>query len=765
MRRKLLYNLLGLFSTIALSLFALWLTVGTAPLCNSATNLTSNGGDALKDFFNTYYHVKYDTSIVQNNSMNYPYGEHYTYTGVQLYVSAPLQILRRCFDLDYSQTVLLWINLIIWCSIILCSLFLYLIFRDLQIPIFYSVISAVFITYLSPQMDRISAHLSLSYSFIIPCTIFLFLRWLRTQKWTYTTGIALLTLFAGLTHPYYTIFIAAIWLPVIVYKLLFDNDSANNRTNVLIHGFIQFAFPVLLFMFLSKIGDTPSDRTAIPYGFEAYKGHISGLLSPVGRSFWPINNIEWESYSFVGFVALLVLVIGTISFVKKLLNKEYTKLLQVTNDNYLNILFWTAVALCIFSFGAPFSIFPKYFFNYYGPLSQLRAVGRFLWLMYYVLNIIAIYAIARHLPKMSKKVQIPVLIVAISLYAFDTYSFNKRRNCEHQRPLLTDYNNTLPENIWVAGFDNSKYQSILPLPMYSLGTEHIWLDPKADMLEKSFYVALKTGLPLHSIYASRSKIQEAYNNIAFSQSPYLPYEVLDKTDSTRAILIITPTNLNELNENEKRIITYSDSLFSSNGIMFFSIYPSRLQQLQKDFCEQKHNEYLQKRIYERAENIYCDDSTKAFYIENWDSSVTKYAFQGIGSKECKLNKWCTIYNGNNPLQSSDTLEISFMISDYTQDLVGRTTIEVYAIHNDKTVFYRNTDIFHFLENITNGWGHIKINVPPLDPDSKIKSSLRNKFLKPNQRIYIDNLMIKPTNSTIINECEPIITMNNSIINR
>ena len=439
-------------------------------------------------------------------------------------------------------------------------------------------------------------------------------------------------------------------------------------------------------------------------------------------------------------------------------------MLQVTDDIYLSIVFWAAFVLMIFSLGFPLDLLPQYCFNYIGPLSQLRAVGRFLWLMFYVLNIIAVYVVARKMESFTLRTKIIVACAVAVLYGFDIYTFTSNNNYEHKNQLITDFDNELPENSWVGRIDVKQYQSILPLPMYSIGTEHIWLDHKAGMYESSLYVSMKTGLPLHSLYASRSRIQQAYRNIAFRQEPFLPFAVIGDMDSQRAVLVIAPSGLSELNENEKRIISCSDSLFSENGIDFYSIMLSRLQQMQKDFSAEKKAEFLQKRLYERMENVYCDDSTAEFFVETWDNQSAKTAFQGDGAMVCKVNKWSTIYEGKNPTQTAGNLEVSFMISDYMSDLVGRTDVEVYVTDKDgQSKNYIYTDLFRCMQNIFYGWGKIVIPIPDLAPDDSFSIKLRNKMLSPSRKLYIDNLIIRPVDLSVIVEDDVRATMNNNVI--
>ena len=182
---------IGLLLTFVASTAVLLALFGTEPFLHLRTKMFGGGGDIQKDIFNTYWQAKYDNSVHHCGNMNYPYGEETTYTGCQTFVSAPLQWLRRAGIGDFSEYTLLLMNLVLVVSILLCPLFLYLIFHELKVPEWLAIVASVTVTFFSPQMGRVGAHLTLGYLFILPCALYLFYRWWITRRTRYCVEIAL----------------------------------------------------------------------------------------------------------------------------------------------------------------------------------------------------------------------------------------------------------------------------------------------------------------------------------------------------------------------------------------------------------------------------------------------------------------------------------------------------------------------------------------------------------------------------------------------
>lgn len=760
---------LGIVITIILSFFVLLFITGAEPIQNMSTNLILSEGDGSKDFYNTYYHVKWDTSYTKNNRTSYPYGEHYTYTGVQMHVSVPLKIIQDVCSVDLSQHVLFWMNFWTLASFILCSLFLFLIFYELKINWIFALLSAVAITYISPQLERMNCHATLSYAFIIPCAIYLLLKWHNNKKWIYSIFLAILCFLSAIFHPYYLVFMGTLWAVATIYTFIAHKDK--KRYTYLLHSVVQFIIPTILFLLATNIGNDSSDRSAIPYGFYIYKSDWKGILTPVGRSFPQLNlDSNWEGWSFVGYLALVMMAIGAVIAIQKIAAKKWNEAAKITDSHFLNWLFYGSVILLIYSCCIPFIWgIPQYFLHYIGPFAQFRSLGRFAWLFFYSINIISVYAIAKFLQKKSKWVTISISALIFAFFAADIYFFNSSRDFVHDVTDVLDAKNENPNNAWVNTFEANKYQSILPLPFCTHGSDHVQYNENPALFAYIDYVTTKTGLPTHASNTTRAKIHNVYANVAFAFEPYAPFPVLKDLPSKKPILIITPTNKEEfvLNDNEQRILSYATPLFTAHDINFYEINITDLEQVQKDFVAQQKELYYANKKYEITDGIYSNDSLANYYLNSFDSE-TGTAFQGNGAKRCNLSEWTTLYDDVSPLQHCDTLDVSFLISNYLDDLLSKTIVSVTktdAAGHRSDIYYHCLGYFFSEEKITtnnlfNGWARIGFQIPDVAPTDRIKIVIRNFDIKRNTFVNVDNLLLKPKNTHVMSENNGVVLWNN-----
>ena len=79
---------LGAGLTLVATLIVFRLLFGAGMLSNAHHYFFSLWSeDLIKDVYTTTYHTKYDSSFTHCTAMAYPYGEQYTYTGLQILVS------------------------------------------------------------------------------------------------------------------------------------------------------------------------------------------------------------------------------------------------------------------------------------------------------------------------------------------------------------------------------------------------------------------------------------------------------------------------------------------------------------------------------------------------------------------------------------------------------------------------------------------------------------------------------------------------------
>ena len=455
---------------------------------------------------------------------------------------------------------------------------------------------------------------------------------------------------------------------------------------------------------------------------------------------------------------MVVFVAGLVKTVAKLFRREWGKLLRITDHEFLNLMFWTSVLLLLFSYGIPLLWFPLRFLAHLGPLGQFRALGRFAWLFFFVMNIVAVYAVANYVKptRLRKKITVSALVVAalvadvVGIYTL--YWF--RWTAANPSPIFFDIDNKTIENQWVGQINSADYQSVMSLPYFSVGSEHVYLSVANEDFGRAFYVSAKTGLPMHDLNASRSVITQVYDNLALARPPYLPFAVLADLPDQRPILLIAPTD-GWIRHEQQQLLGYAQPLFSANGIDFYKMEIADFHRYESDF--QKKMSFLADScsLYAHVPGVFCSDSAARFVLYTYDDTPNPTAFAGKGAAEHHVTNWETLYDGCPNL--SGTIEVSFLLSDYLDDRSGYYQFRAVRLTPAGTQLARFDGI---VSDVFNGWARVSCGVTDVTPIDRIVVSVRNRLREKDNPVCIDNLLIRPADVHVVNGDETVRLLDN-----
>jgi hypothetical protein len=703
------------------------------------------GGDGLQAYYNAIYHVKYDNSYWKFNGMNYPYGEQVFFTGCQPLVT---NILKLFHILNYTVAV---INIIMLSSIVLSALFLYLIFKHLRLPYLYAAIASTAIAFLSPQIDRLGGHYSLTYQFAIPLFLLLLLKFYKSPTLKKSFIIAILVFFMAGTHFYFYGLFAII--SVFYFAVLFccKEGKFSNLKLTLKHFFIQLAFPFILIQILILFIDEVNDRTHLPYGYFEYISNMSGVFSTQGRIYSPILELlfkptypEWEGWAYIGIVSVIVsmflLVFPLWIFYKRQLS------IFLANDNKIIIAFLAAAIIALLlAFGYPFNIkHLEFLFDYSGPLKQLRGIGRFTWVFYYVINIIAFYVIANWATKQKTILKFTLLSIPLILVCYDAYTMSrgKQNQWNNRITLLQDKKNKLVENQWLNEIDTKNYQALIMLPYIHVGSENIWLYKESEILKDVFIASLKTSLPIVNVFLSRTSLNQTYKNVQLIKEPYRKLEILADFKNTKPFLVFVREN--ELNEDEKRFLTRCKKIKQTPEFSIYEITVDTLKNLSANLYENAKNIFDTSKTY-LIDGFNYTDCIKTFVYNGYEENINPHSFEGKGCYEGRIKDYNVIYKDTLPNWKDENYSLSFWMDDFTKDVYPRTLVEL--TFSDSTGNVYGSDYF----NPGNAFCVLDKNWALVERKFKlkIKSDILtitlwcDKITDKKKLLRIDNLLIKP----------------------
>jgi len=714
----------------------------------------AQSGDGAKDYYATFYHIKHDKSYIHSNSMNYPFGESIFFAGSQPIVSNAIKFISQNIY-DISPYTVAIHNLLILLSIALTVLVIYLIFRHLNLPIWYSLLVAVGLTFLSPQIDRIGGHFALSYTIVLPLFVLLMLKFDRKPSVGKSIFILLVGLWASLTHGYFfTFYMTMFWVYWLWQKPWGKGFEWRKQW---LHMVLQLAIPLVVVPTLLLFLDSVEDRTTWPWGFLFYRAYPESVFLSPGRTYWnwlnnliKIRNLQWEGIAYVGLVSTVVFIVIFYRSLKNAITRQWRNASNITNEPLLNRLFWLSFLLLLFSFGIPFIFKMEFLLEYLGPIRQFRGIGRFAWFFFYMMNIVAFYLLWEKL-KFKKSIYKILLIVPLVILLYDAWF-----NSKSQKFYI---NNSQPE-LDYAFHANSKpninideFQAIMPIPFFSVGSENYWHESACfGSMVKMYALSQLTGLPLNATYTSRSSVWRCVENLNLIMEPLQQFPVLEYYDRNKDILLFVDPKCDQINQNERRIITISTPIDTLWGYELRRLKVADLAKLPEVY----RNEYI------NATPGMADTITGNYYFQEFESTPTPIAFTGNGALKINRRGYTNLYWGRLPNNSSSEITVSFWVNRMKVDIVPRNRIEI--VTGKEEGKWETWNGFGFMEQTKafwNDWALVEYTLKLNNPSDFICISVA-PLLPKSGDVYIDNFLIKGEKEKVILKENDMVIVNNRL---
>ncbi|MDP3643899.1 MAG: hypothetical protein Q8S54_12005 [Bacteroidota bacterium] len=694
-------------------------------------------GDGLKSYASSIYHLYHDNTLFRSNIQNYPYGEMAFFADCQPMISIPVKMLSQA-GIDLRPYLVGIINMSMLLSIVVAALFLFLIFTEMNVSWWFAAFAAVGISMLSPQIGRLGGHFSLSHLMWLPMLIWLLMKFDQKKSLFLSILIGLTTFLAAGMHMYFFALFGFLFFAYWLHSLF------SNRFNVkdyrwILHLFIQFILPLILVQILTGFNDTVTDRTTHPWGLFAYKAHPATIFLPLHKPYAVVfkfiglkENYEWEAFAFIGLVSLIGSMAGIVQMIKRIKQKQ--PWWKISENKLIMVFFWASIASLLLSFSIPFNLGLAFLLDYLGPIQQLRALARFSWLFFYLVNILVFIGVFNLMKR-----GLFMKMIAISALAFVLYDgflnvteYAPRLN--NRIAELDDTTNSIPENAWVSAINPENYQAVLPLPFFHVGSENVWLESKCDIMRQSLIVSLKSGLPSMGVALSRTSISQTYKSLELTCVPVSSYRILSDLPNQKPLLLMVD-HCNDLNQAEKNLVRHSTIVWQGPAFSFYSLPVAQLDTIAHTGQKAFKTEMLPLREGKA-------DTTQVLYFNGFENNQTETTFFGPGAFTGEIGDWnhlldMNIKNG----MPGDTCEILFWAKGYETDLFARSIIEFVQKDGDQTVDYKFDQFQHFYTSLKEDWMRIRVPFVLKTSNDRVMLSVRNGDLKHFQ-LVVDDLLIR-----------------------
>lgn len=592
--------------------------------------LIGTEGDAMKNYYTYQYLIKNNEGVTEFDGMNFPYSENFMYTDCHPVQAAVLKVINSYFPIlsDYTIGML---NLFMIISLLITALIIFFIFIELKVNTWLSILSAIGITVLSPQIFRFSGHWALSYSFAIPLMIYFLLGFEKRKSMKYLVYIFLTILFLFFTHGYLGMIASLVALSFVGVDVLYSFITKRFKLNFNSHFklFLAGSAPILLFFIFMKVSDSHDGRTTNPWGIYEHHAEFENVFLPFLQlndylseliSFKPSQ--PWEGMSYIGIVAI----IGLLLFVFRIRKNQ---ILNTFDNSFLMKLLIGAFAVLCVSILIPFDLWEK-LIEKVSLIKQFRAIGRFAWVFYFVANIVGVYAINLVLIKLKEKGKSRLVIMLTALLPlimiveglrYHSYLSSMSKSGVN----VFDLNQTDKEfQSNISAINKNEYQAIIMLPYFYVGSDNYGKQSNDGLSRLGFMFSYHLNLPMFNSYLTRTSIEESKNVIQLMSSNFYPKAIEKDISSDKPFLIVCHNEV--LSVNEELLINRSHKLSSNDG---YSIYEITKKDLFYNSAADEIADYnLVKESLKFKDEFLVSDSLRYFQYVNFKSTEDSVLIQG-----------------------------------------------------------------------------------------------------------------------------------------
>lgn len=701
-------------------------------LFNPNDYLFAPSGDGIQNYYTYLFHAKYDTEFWNFSGMNYPFQEHVVYAGAQPVFS---WLIGAAGLEPYGVGILNFLMLI---SFPICAVFLFKIFRHYNLPNAISIVSAIAIAFMSPQVFRMTGHLSLSPVFVIPMMWWLMILSNRSHQLKWSIVICLYVLWFFFTHPYLGLILLLFGFFFWTVNIVADKSKWKIYSLKIL---LQIVLPFLVFQLLVVFTDTHVDRLGSPAGFFDYYANWKSIFvahhGPMNylTAYFKINIGNWESWNYVGLSTAIFSATILIFVLKNRKTFAFKKYLK----NELVLFFIAAYFILLFSFCFPLKYdFLRGLADYIGPLKQFRVLGRFAWIFFYVFTVFSIIGFYRIMIKKGNLLRTQILFYScLGFYFVEFYTPHREiseivstsPNTFKKENLAPDYSELL------TFMKTEQYDAFIFLPFTHLSSENIMLLGSEQGNFDSFILSYHSGKPMFNAIASRMSMSETVLMNNFFSREFMEKELVYQLDPTAKILIIK--NKDGVKFDELRLIWNSEKVFENETFKAFDFNADKWNSSYY-FDEVKVAE--SRAIYDVGGGWKSDTSDIWFYYESFNDQKGE-SLGGEGALHDVKNGWNNILELNRSQLDTGLYTVSFWY------YLGVDRADVLAV--SEQVFANGTSVWYDENlvsqstNIVANWCYVSLDFAFTPDMEKINILITGNGNK--QPFYVDELLVQKQN--------------------
>lgn len=472
--------------TVAMCLALVW--IDGELLRSPNTLLLAGNGDGLKNYYTFAWHATHDTGPLHFSGSGYPYGDHAFYTDCHPILTWLFQLFPALAPWKIGV-----LNVLLLMGTLLCAWCIFGILLHFKLRPWAAAACALGIALQEPQVYRLTGHLALAHSWVLPLIWYTWLRAKRRSGWYGSIPCGAAVLFAFLLHPYLGL-MGAMFLAghqVLSWLLERPFDRMAGARDIL----IAVVLPLAGFLVLERLSDHVTDRPSEQWGQAQYAVGWQSLLlprqPPLGPFFAPLaqqGDVDWESWCYVGAASICVLMLALF----KRMHRPLARPISTETILY----FWSAIGVLLFAM----DLWQQLLGAHFSALLQFRAMGRFAWVFYFVCAVHCAVFFYRLLLERATASGLRVAVFLLFPLVFVLEGVSQRYTVVSDlRVESSPFSERDPPPHLVPAIEQlrrSQAKAIIPLPFTHVGSDVYQRDAPDGTMALMYSLSYQSAIPL-----------------------------------------------------------------------------------------------------------------------------------------------------------------------------------------------------------------------------------------------------------------------------
>ena len=294
----------------------------------------------------------------------------------------------------------------------------------------------------------------------------------------------------------------------------------------------------------------------------------------------------------------------------------------------------------------------------------------------------------------------------------------------------------------VAQLDPAKFQAIVPIPFYNIGSENYEKEASNETYLNSILLSYHTGLPLTSSYLTRVSLKESRNAIQFFAPSFYEKTIEPDLSSTLPFLVIW----NKKDHIEKEEKSLLKSVQWVNETDNYSIGVMPYSAVFKNTAPQEIDAFLNDTTLVHANEFFLSDSSKYFYYQKHDFLPYEEAhfrndnYRPIDQQQ--KNNLLTVHSSN--LQLGTTYEASIWVSNSSvnegQDDLNHLEFVMAERAKNNTLLQSVRKVVMSTFTHYDDWSLIQLEFSPISDSSDLEFYISGNSPSPKTSLAADFLL-------------------------